>query len=866
MNILKEVLINNIKGLNVVQETPKSQADKKYLIEYSNENFTIYVIKNKLKKSIDIIKEGKIYKISTEIIQGKKKFELNFSTAIGILNCVNDILDNAEPILKFNSIQRDTIFQDDYIDFKKNNSIFFKSNIGTNPNIAVLYGANGTGKSSLTKLLDESIKKTKSRKVKFDFFSKDNLYNEKDKNIFHTINDQKSRGNIIPSDTNEIYLGFNVVEEEKLAEELNTLFKTMYDSLKSKLKSFGLSSSAPSLELVKGENIHNFSKAILGTKDINTLIDRAIFINEIQTFENIIIENKEEKYSLKLDFLKNNLPFIEKIENIKLMNIEKLGKFREIDENETAITILNKFSYKKDCIVCDSLIDKKEDLLSKKENNKNLIKDLLDPKIKEVLEELIEKLKNYNEDYFQIRENLTCVIETGNITFLNNLLDDIKSYKEYFAKEIKQIFYNEFSGELVSKFQKYSELRDSKVEISGEDFDLIKSFINENIDNQGKRELSVERDEKTKNLIIRFADKVLTDYEKDGFPLSTGQQNFLSLAMEFLKAKKSNKKIIVLDDPISSFDSIYKNKIAYCITKFLENKTVLILTHNIDLVTLLKFQLTDCFNLYLFNNIENGENGFIRICSKEEKILLNTRELIKLFRENIKDHINDEKLFLLSMIPFMRGYANLINFPNSKDDKTPYKQLSKVMHGYENGEIDISSIYQEIFGITFDKYLIDIDRLLETEIDNETNFILHQDSIYTLLNKTLYHNFNYLKIRIIVENTLCKLFSIEIPDGKYPSVGDIINKAFNINEGKDSEELKKEKNKYRVFFTSQKTLLNDFNHFEGNISIFQPAIDITDEALEYEKKQIFDKLKELKKFVKEEQSKIIDETQEVPCT
>ena len=35
----------------------------------------------------------------------------------------------------------------------------------------------------------------------------------------------------------------------------------------------------------------------------------------------------------------------------------------------------------------------------------------------------------------------------------------------------------------------------------------------------------------------------------------------------------------------------------------------------------------------------------------------------------------------------------------------------------------------------------------------------------------------------------------------------------------------------RIRLTSKKTLINEFNHFEGNLSIFQPAIDITDQAL-----------------------------------
>lgn len=39
----------------------------------------------------------------------------------------------------------------------------------------------------------------------------------------------------------------------------------------------------------------------------------------------------------------------------------------------------------------------------------------------------------------------------------------------------------------------------------------------------------------------------------------------------------------------------------------------------------------------------------------------------------------------------------------------------------------------------------------------------------------------------------------------------------------------------RIRLTSKKTLINEFNHFEGNLSIFQPAIDITDQVLEKER-------------------------------
>lgn len=44
---------------------------------------------------------------------------------------------------------------------------------------------------------------------------------------------------------------------------------------------------------------------------------------------------------------------------------------------------------------------------------------------------------------------------------------------------------------------------------------------------------------------------------------------------------------------------------------------------------------------------------------------------------------------------------------------------------------------------------------------------------------------------------------------------------------------------------SKKTLLNEFNHFEMDMNIFQPAIDITDKALNNEREQILKRLKEL---------------------
>lgn len=62
-------------------------------------------------------------------------------------------------------------------------------------------------------------------------------------------------------------------------------------------------------------------------------------------------------------------------------------------------------------------------------------------------------------------------------------------------------------------------------------------------------------------------------------------------------------------------------------------------------------------------------------------------------------------------------------------------------------------------------------------------------------------------------------------------MGQIIAKAY-----PDENNIEQIRNRIRL--TSKKTLINEFNHFEGNLSIFQPAIDITDQALGKERTDI----------------------------
>ena len=179
---------------------------------------------------------------------------------------------------------------------------------------------------------------------------------------------------------------------------------------------------------------------------------------------------------------------------------------------------------------------------------------------------------------------------------------------------------------------------------------------------------------------------------------------------------------------------------------------------------------------------------------------------------------------LLSMIPFMRGYAHISLDPNDY-----YGRLSEVMHGYGTAPIDLIPIYKELFGWDFTgSEEVSAADILSLDCDNLDFF---DKEHYPLLADTLAQTLIYYYLRMTVERKLMDIFNISVRPGEILMLSQIIQKAFRCNVTDADFEVKRAD---RVFFASRKTLLNEFNHFEGNINIFQPAIDITAARLQKE--------------------------------
>lgn len=710
--------------------------------------------------------------------------------------------------LIFNKIHKDDIFCSEFNDLVDNNIIEF-----TNDGIVIFYAPNGVGKTSLSKVLDSDVG------CSFDIRFNGTYYNQDNNDLFFRIADQNGR-NVIKGETEDFLLGDNIKREYELKRDIDKIYKNILEEtliIKLKLEHNISKKTSNLLNIIRDRELVVFISDLANSRSKGKEIKIEKFIEKISTLQSINIdEYDKDKYNYFINDFELKDSIVNEILKLKGYLIKKNVRVKEIEENKKAIEVIEEFSYKNECIVCDNEICV-ETLLKKKKENRLEIINSLDKESRKILENIINKVKTI--DPFNIKKVIMNTLESGETSLLSKLQLELESYITIFNNRINNIFATALDeSDLRKKFNEYNEMLAKKPELDEEDILFIEQIVNENIE----KKIILKRDSNN-NLNLFLDESKLLNEDREKLHLSTGEQNFISLAFEFLKAKKSYKKIVVIDDPISSFDSIYKNKIAFALLKFLSNKLQIILTHNTDLIKLLEFQKKKCFNLYLFNNIENEQNGFIRVNDYEKDILLSISMLIDLLRNNIFSYIKDQNLFLLSLVPFMRGYSQMIGDIESKN------KLTQIMHGYNNEKVNVTEVYNRLFDNEChisDSLEVSAEDIINNINLSEMNIIDNEK--YPLLNRTLKHSLTYLYIRLKVENVLVNKFSINTR--KYDMLGPIIGQAF-----KGKENMKE-----RVFLISRKTLLNEFNHFDGNMNIFQPAIDISDTALEKEIKDIMD--------------------------
>lgn len=713
-------------------------------------------------------------------------------------------------MLKFLSIENADIFTRDFRPMAKNNEILFPGS----EEIVAIYGPNGTGKTSLIKVLSGA----KGTKVKFEF---EGMEYTAGTEVFHVINDQNNR-NIIVGETKDFFLGDDIKREFELQKLLTDARIQVISDIISKLKSnHGISAAnSPLLNLITDGDIADIVKDIVNNKSKGGKFETEDICGKFAAIP-LVNQDVSDVQQARLTFLKSDYAskdsIIQQVEQLGTGTVKSNSQVHEVEENTEAIRILGRF-HKDQCIVCDSEDIDWQALLSAKTDNRTKVIDSLDKNVQTLIQKIIELVPD--NDPFSIKPLLIEAISEGDKSKVDELISEFNVIKRIYERLVLNELATIFVGsDIPAKILEYQKLIDEKPEITEEDMLYIEEIINSSMN----KKLSLERDDK-KNLRITLSNSEFLGKSRDELPLSAGEQNFLSLTFEFLKAKNSHCPVVIIDDPISSFDSIYKNKVAYAIVKMLHYKKRIVLTHNTDLLRLLDGQYKRCYKLYLLNNTDSEENGFIPLNNKEQEMLISLEKLLAAFRGTIFDHIKDINIFLISMIPFMRGYANIINNEILTD------RLTQVMHGYKDVKVDVAKAYIELFGnknnIIPETYEVSVPDILSKTVDGVS---ILDNARYPMLDKTLRHSFTYLFLRLLVEKKLVEKFNIDT--NQHKQLGQIINASY-----PDETDITQIRNRIRL--TSKKTLINEFNHFEGNLSIFQPAIDITDHALGKERTDV----------------------------
>lgn len=741
--------------------------------------------------------------------------------------------------LEFKNIKNQDIFQPEFQDLAANGYgiIEFKKQPQASGGIAVVYAPNGTGKSSLTAVLGKEEGK--------DNFTFEAVYNTSNQIVpetkaFHIIGDQISR-NVIEGETSDYLIGHEIKKEYKLKKKISEGFKNAFDGLNivykseygvTKIKDYILSAIQ-----VRNRTAYTYIKDIVNKQAKGKNIDREEFVSYVRNPQNrptvLEVDNNRKQFIIK------NIKLIENLMQVDVAQIISNAEVCVIEQNDDAINILEKYKHLHNCIVCNNDNIDNEMLLRQKLENRKRIYESLDPVTKELLEKVAMDQSLLIEDPFEIKSIVLAFLESGEIESMQSLQSEINSYIDSIVNEMIIKLLDVFSStSMYAWWDEYAQLLRLQPELDSEELLYIQEIISENI---GRNIRLIRDDENDHNFKLMLDDQELLGLDRNDMHLSTGEQNFISLTFALLLARHSDREFVILDDPISSFDSVYKNKIAFCIVKFLEKKKQIVLTHNTDLIRLLDVQLKNCFSLYMLNNTEGGRNGFIPVKEAEKDILINLSALVKLFQNDkgiLHDIIHDKKLFLMAMIPFLRGYIHIM-----KDPDDDYGRLSRIMHGYEDGSLDVAKIYKIAFGYEVeDTEVISVEDILNlscTELD-----IIDSDA-YPLLSDTLKQTLVYYHVRMKVEHELVDIFNIQNAQRDNMLLTDIIQKAFRPLPELTQQQKEKMRNN-RVFFTSRKTLLNEFNHFEGNMNIFQPAIDITETALQREVTAIENKLIELR--------------------
>ena len=189
-----------------------------------------------------------------------------------------------------------------------------------------------------------------------------------------------------------------------------------------------------------------------------------------------------------------------------------------------------------------------------------------------------------------------------------------------------------------------------------------------------KFDIIVEKDNEAKTL-LKYAKNNIQEINVDNIEnhLSWGERNAFALVLFMFYALSQKADLIILDDPISSFDGNKKYAIIDRLfsntksLKSLRNKTVLMLTHDFEPV--IDFVINGKPNNEAIVNYIKNVNGII----SENNITRGND--IKLSTNLYYTYARDSEINIISRISFLRKFIELSNANNDENINISYEIL-----------------------------------------------------------------------------------------------------------------------------------------------------------------------------------------------
>lgn len=539
----------------------------------------------------------------------------------------------------------------------------------------------------------------------------------------------------------ELSLGINKLEE--LSERINKLDEVL--SIQNRLKEKKITSKAKAQEM----------SSKLGEKYVSNKFNK--------------IEIADDEFD-KIKKIDKNINFI----------IKNFNALKEIDDITSELKLVDQNYLKKALLLLDSEVDEETKICPICNSPVNDLKSIIKNKLKALstiknnclTKFVIEneyKLKNdeIQKDFLAILENIKNIKEENIIDYfiVNGDIETIKTVNNALEEKIKTI------KELKECLEKQEQLFNSLISQKAMYTDYLKNNF----------EADVEFDNDKKIVTISFKRNVET--------FSTGEINLILFITKLFSFLGSDKQLLIIDDPISSYDLVNQYHIVFHLCKIIasHDKHVIVFTHNPDVINIINSQNNSAYTYLFFDKVKN-------------KIIMNALPTEMRTGANV--------LFIDNLTKDKKIEANrYLSLMISRNDEDPSDKLSSILH-YDSTFVTLGDDCEEFKGCT-NKYFIDYieNNLYINDLENIEFEKLCRAKIVSLAS-----------IRVWIEYKLQDISSVKL-EGLFSNK---INTFFkkNIDIQNSYPHLTKE------CLMNKKVMLNQNCHIKSQVQPFYYALSI----------------------------------------